>query len=235
MEPITVETLRRDVLDLLQRKRRGEEDKGGREVRACAEQAECEASEARQTRGDMALLAAEQSHEAAGAMRAAVNSPERLAEWKPVVIRMLRRENELRLSEETQRRYAEAEQSGLHDWMRVTEKLQEQVCREIIPEIDLATALRILRGAQALYPSDAEVLSIPLYVKYNRNRQGDLREGQPAPNVTLHDIRGKAVPLLDAGRCGAASTLAALRGDAHAHAHAHAARRPLLVCAGSYT
>lgn len=49
---------------------------------------------------------------------------------KDVIIQMLKRENELRLSAETQAEYKLSHQDGFTGFVRVTENLQRQVARE---------------------------------------------------------------------------------------------------------
>ena len=103
---------------------------------------------------------------------------------------MLRAEEAARRSEETQAAYGEAERGG-SDWLQVTEALQRRLLREagVAPE-RAAAALFALRAAAQLFPCDAELRSIPLYVRNNRAAQGSLREGDAVPDVLLH--RGAA-------------------------------------------
>ena len=94
-----------------------------------------------------------------------------------VVIAMLKRENELRLSKDVQLRFEEAEKSGSNtDWIEVASEVQKEVLREFdVPE----GALHAYRCAANKFPD------IALYVKYNRARQGDLQVGSKAPDVSL--------------------------------------------------
>jgi len=98
--------------------------------------------------------------------------------------KILLRENELRLSEGVQKRYAEAEESGVRDWMMVTEKVQEEMLANDfgVKPRDMQAALLALRTATQRYP---EFASIPLYVKYNRARHGNLKCGDAVPDVPL--------------------------------------------------
>lgn len=122
---------------------------------------------------------------------------------------MLRRENELRLSDETQKKYMEAEKKSEADWINVTLELQRQVVREFgIRNID--RGVHAIQSAYSRYgATDSDFFEIPLYVRYNRARQGDLKEGEPAVNISklfhvdditktsnLFDFAKPAVPLV---------------------------------------
>ena len=89
---------------------------------------------------------------------------------------MLKRDNELRLSESVQKRFEEAERSGSQtDWIEVATHVQLEVLREFNVS---AKALHAYRCA-------ANKHDISLYVKYNRAREGKLKVGTKAPNVEL--------------------------------------------------
>lgn len=131
---------------------------------------------------------------------------------REIVKEMLERENELRLSDDVQRKMAEAEESGMSDWMRVAEQVQKQVAQEF--GMSEEKGLEALRTAAWRFSGDKELLSIPVYIKYNRNRRGDLKEGDKAPDVTLQTLEGASVSLLSM---------------------TPANHKPLIVFAGSYT
>jgi hypothetical protein len=112
---------------------------------------------------------------------------------KETLKKMLLRENELRLSSEYQKLYEEAEKSWQTNWLKVTENLQIQVLEEF--EIsNLSQGLFELRTASLKFP---EFKSIPLYVKFNRSREGNLRIDDEAPSMKLFDLEGKMVELID--------------------------------------
>jgi hypothetical protein len=112
---------------------------------------------------------------------------------KETLKKMLLRENELRLSEEYQKKYEEAEKSWKIDWLKVTENLQLQILQEF--EIsNLSKGLFQLRTATVKFP---EFKSIPLYVKFNRSRVGNLKIGNEAPSMKLSDLEGNMVELID--------------------------------------
>ena len=108
---------------------------------------------------------------------------------------MLKRENELRLSADTQAEYTRARRvdpDGLPLVVAVTERLQQRVAREFgfaseDPDSEQSTArgVELLRSAQALFPGDDEIRAIPLYVRYNRMRRGELSVGDACPDARL--------------------------------------------------
>lgn len=113
---------------------------------------------------------------------------------KSLLKRMLIRENELRLSDEYQQRYADAEQSSSTSWLNVTDQLQRQVIREFNLDEEMDDALLCLRCATQIY---SDLKDIPLYVKYNRARDGDLQIGDSVPNVPVINLDGEEKQLFD--------------------------------------
>lgn len=142
---------------------------------------------------------------------------------------MLRAEEAARLSEATQAAYAEAERGG-SDWLHVTEALQRRLLREEagVPPERTAAALFALRAAAQLFPRDAELRSIPLYVRHNRAAQGGLREGDAVPDVPLHTLRSGGAALAQAAVHGTVAGTVSLRA-------ACAGPLPTLLVAGSWT
>jgi len=113
---------------------------------------------------------------------------------KSLLKSMLIRENELRVSDEYQKRFAEAEKSSFESWLDVADELQRQVIREFHLDEEMDDALLCFRCATQIYP---ELKSIPLYVKYNRARDGDLNLGDTAPNVPVIELNGQEGQLFD--------------------------------------
>ncbi len=88
----------------------------------------------------------------------------------------------------------------------------------------VARAVNELRRATLNFPDDAEIASIPLYVRNNRARRGTLRVGDKGPDVPLLTFEvnvevgagevggqfGLALPTLDAARLGAVCTTPSL-------------------------
>jgi hypothetical protein len=97
------------------------------------------------------------------------------------VKQMLRRENELRLSESTLTRY---KTEGSHLYVPITEEIQLQVCQEF--NLSEEIGLIALRCADSLMPTPddlAEIKEISFYRKYNRMRDGNIKEGEPLPPI----------------------------------------------------
>jgi hypothetical protein len=120
---------------------------------------------------------------------------------------MLHREEELRLSFPVQHRFTAAEQSGNTEWMDVAREVQLQVLTEF-HYAPTDTNLHALQIAAQKHPN------IPMYVRENRARSGNLRVGHDAPNVEVVSLDGSAAHLLD---------------------DYATAGRPLVVIAGSYS
>lgn len=120
---------------------------------------------------------------------------------------MLKRENELRLSEDTQRRFAEAERSGSKDWIDVAREIQ----KGILIEFNIEPTERALLA----YRCAANKHGISLYVIYNRAREGELKVGSDAVDVSLVTVDDKFTRT---------SLLAHQKLD-----------RPLIVVAGSFS
>jgi len=101
---------------------------------------------------------------------------------------VLRAEEAARLSDETQAAYAAAErEEGDSDWLEVTGRLQRRVLREHgVPPERMAAALFATRSAAALFPHDAELRGISLYVRHNRAQRGSLVAGDQLPDVPLY-------------------------------------------------
>lgn len=117
---------------------------------------------------------------------------------------MLTRENELRLSDEYQRKFCEAEKTSLSSWLDITDELQRQVIREFNLDEEMDDALLCLRGATQIYP---DLKNIPLYVRYNRARDGDLNIGDTAPNVPVVQLDGQESQLFDGSETSSPTVL----------------------------
>ena len=100
---------------------------------------------------------------------------------------MLREEHSVRTAPETQALYTAAESTGASDWMEVTAELQDKLVQRygFIDPWRKEIALNELRRATYNFPDDAEIQSIPLYVKFNKARQGNLRVGDKCPDMSL--------------------------------------------------
>lgn len=103
------------------------------------------------------------------------------------VKRVLRLEEQRRMSDEMQSKYADAEKTASDtDWMEVTNDMQTALLSEVgVPAERMAAALHLLRSAHRIWPDDAEVRSVSCWVRHNRAREGSLRAGERAPDVKL--------------------------------------------------
>ena len=107
---------------------------------------------------------------------------------------LLRREDAARRAPETQRLMEEAERRGASDWIEVATAVQRRVARESLPpgasEGDVDARVTAVRYAAQRHPE------ICHWVRFNRARVGDLREGNVAPDVKLWHLDGAATSLL---------------------------------------
>lgn len=110
---------------------------------------------------------------------------------RDVLAKMYQRENELRLSEETQLKMDECLSSGtMNSYALLLDEIQIQVLREFGfkgTEEDLS----LFRQSLGLYAEDKELQSIPYYSKFNRARDGDLKVGDLVEDVQLSHINPK--------------------------------------------
>jgi hypothetical protein len=129
---------------------------------------------------------------------------------KEIIVKMLQRENELRLSSKIQMKYKSALLlEGFAGFVRVTEDLQKQVAKEFnLSEVDglqvwpigrynssySLIISQILRCGPCLFQSPEEkeeIMNLSLYRKYNRLADGSLVLQSAAPNVDLHLCSGE--------------------------------------------
>ena len=107
---------------------------------------------------------------------------------------LLRREDAARRAPETQRLMEEAEQRGPNDWIEVATAVQRRVARESLPagasEGDVDARVTAMRYAAQRHPECCH------WVRFNRARVGDLREGDAAPDISLSRLDGAATSLL---------------------------------------
>jgi len=108
---------------------------------------------------------------------------------KSLMIQMLQRECHLRLSHEYQFLFT----FFTNDEERVTQiidMLQLQVVKEFgYNDVD------ILRSAQTLFPGDKDIIDAAFYLKYNRCRQGAIKEGDMYDDVPLLRLNGSSTSL----------------------------------------
>jgi len=106
-----------------------------------------------------------------------------------LVMAMLRRENELRLSEDVQASYGAS--GCLATFVSITERVQRQVVGEFGFEGEeaVSAALDGIRGCEALWPERAaEFRELSHYRKFNRARGGELSALDRVPDVPLGSL-----------------------------------------------
>lgn len=113
---------------------------------------------------------------------------------RELLIRMLVRENELRLSDETQAAYAKhAEDFAQKE--KITIRVQRRVCTEFGFTHDMEEGLDLLRSATALFPDDEEVKNSAHWLKYNIVAPCPLVLQQTIPDITLYTLDKKSMSL----------------------------------------
>jgi hypothetical protein len=94
------------------------------------------------------------------------------------VVQMLKRENELRLSDTVQALLDTAASDKVE---AIYLAIQRQAAREAGYEDWRVFGVRVLRCAQVLFPQSDAVRTVPLYVRHNRAVDGALHVGDLAP------------------------------------------------------
>lgn len=124
---------------------------------------------------------------------------------RETLVKILQKDNELRLSKDVQEEY------WISDYPTgITLAVQTQA----VSEYGYSNPW-IIPSALSYYASDKEIMSIPHYVKYNRSRQGKLACGDLIPDLPLTTTQGCAT---------------SMRALMEPHASA-----PVVLVAGSYT
>jgi hypothetical protein len=124
---------------------------------------------------------------------------------RDTLIKILIRDNELRLLKSIQDEYWSTEYPSL-----VTLKVQTQAVNEYGYDDPW-----IIPSALSYYKDDAEIMGIPHYVKYNRSQQGKIQVGDFVPDLPLTTMKGCSTSLQE--QLSLHSSL------------------PIVVVAGSYT
>jgi hypothetical protein len=109
---------------------------------------------------------------------------------RQLILSMLRRDDELRLSSDMQNLYAKERES--YEWkLQVTENIQRQVVREHGFGLTIQTedeGLAVLRSAKYFFPTDEEITQSAHYLRYNINRDCDVVLGEIAPHIPLRHL-----------------------------------------------
>jgi hypothetical protein len=118
---------------------------------------------------------------------------------REILLKMLQRENELRLSQETLDLLEKEAQENYSSFLPnseyvigfispVFENLQRRVVYEFgyVNDASMKYALYMLRSARYLYPNDNEIFNSVYYMKYNRINEGKMKTGNDFVNVSLY-------------------------------------------------
>lgn len=130
-----------------------------------------------------------------------------------VIKAMLKREDILRLSPETQQLYKEYRLAGRGEegMQVVVDDIQKRVVKEF--GLSMEVGIEAIQCAESILEGDDEVKSLSLYRRHNRCIDGNLNIGDIAPNVKLIDLNHQEINLLDMVNVN----------------------KPLIIIAGSYT
>jgi hypothetical protein len=104
-----------------------------------------------------------------------------------ILVDMLRREEELRLSTPCQTMFGKIGEQH-HHFNDFVSRLQAHVSLEF--QVDPQVGVELIRSAVSLYPEDDEIKSIPHYVRHNRCKAGHLKPGDLPPDVAITDVEG---------------------------------------------
>jgi len=111
-------------------------------------------------------------------------------------VKMLVREDYLRLSDEAQALYAKRPESFM--WKsKVTNDIQEQVAEEFGFEDNVEEGVDLLRSALSLFPGDQTIINSAFYLRFNINVPCPLKVGEIVPNTPLFTLDGKQKYLHD--------------------------------------
>eukprot|EP01088_Endostelium_zonatum_P021560 TRINITY_DN85_c0_g2_i1.p1 TRINITY_DN85_c0_g2~~TRINITY_DN85_c0_g2_i1.p1 ORF type:complete len:211 (-),score=51.30 TRINITY_DN85_c0_g2_i1:674-1306(-) len=103
---------------------------------------------------------------------------------KDVMVKMLRRENEIRLTDNVQEQLDKTIVDDSDSYTAIIEGIQKTVLKQFGFE-DNENNLTMYRAALSLYPNDDEIKNEAYYYKYNRSRQGTLKQGDSIDLQTL--------------------------------------------------
>lgn len=113
----------------------------------------------------------------------AAQGEQRKEALRQLAIQMLRRDDELRLSDATQRKYAAAGD----DWSRkyaITVAIQKKVAREFgfgKSAAAVEVGLDVMRGATSLFPNDPEIINAAHYLRHNIHAACPIPVGHKVP------------------------------------------------------
>lgn len=110
---------------------------------------------------------------------------------KDKLLRMLKREEEIRLSDEYIN-LCSLVSNEIDGWLKVTESIQKMVCYEFgyTNTLDNLLAINYLRSAQYIYPEDPKINMTSLYIRNNKSQDLNLtmKIGDKVPNINIIDL-----------------------------------------------
>lgn len=126
---------------------------------------------------------------------------------RALLLKMLKRDDELRLSTDVQARYALQPESWEWKW-QVTDEVQRRVCEEFgFVNNSVAEGLDLLRSSLALFPGDEEVKNAAHYLRHNIHGMCPLPLGSVAPDLSVYTISGQMKQLRDVTSMGSATVV----------------------------
>jgi len=111
---------------------------------------------------------------------------------RTILVDVLRREEELRLSAPCQKRFGEIGEKH-NQFNAFVTALQAHTSLEF--KVDPKVGVELIRSAVSLFPDDQEIRSIPHYVRHNRCKAGNLSPGDFPPDAQLADLEGNPISL----------------------------------------
>jgi len=108
---------------------------------------------------------------------------------KEILIKMLQREEEIRLSTEYIEKCTEVA-SEPNGWLRISADVQKQVAAEFgyISEIENDIAINQMRRAQYIYPDEPLFRTISVYVRNNLATKGKYLPNDIVPDILIHQL-----------------------------------------------
>lgn len=121
---------------------------------------------------------------------------------------MLKRDDDLRLSDEVQALYALQPESWEWKW-QVTDEVQRKVCEEFGFGENIEEGLDLMRSCMTLFPDDEKVKQTAHYLRQNIHIDCPLRVGEIVPDLPLYTLSGEARQLQSTIKSGRATVLIA--------------------------
>jgi len=113
---------------------------------------------------------------------------------RDLLLRMLRREEELRFSDETQRLY------DLYPDEVPPFSIEENIQRQVLQEFGFEPNdlwLRLYQHTNGRFPHDSEIRSAAVYMRCDRSRSADVTIGASVSHATLRRLDGSICQLSD--------------------------------------